>query len=717
MHRTATRTAFVTLSLLAALGSGCAGQGHADRAQRELQKVVKTETRTDLEKFGSDAELAEYLAKLAKANERRWSKSAGYGGLDSMAMEDSAGAPAPSAAPMAEAEAGPADDGGGGDESITNTQEQGVDEGGIVKTHGKHLVVLRRGRLFTVDVGGDNLRPISMVDVAPAKGHDSWYDEMLIHDDKVIVVGYSYMAGATEIGIFSIDGNGQLAHQGTHFLRSNDYYSSRNYASRLVGDKFVFYMPYYLGSGWDAKNPNLPGVMHYEGENQRWDDWNQIIKASDIYRPIQPTADPVLHTVVTCDLDKGFSCRAQGIIGPSGRSFYVSREAVYVWVHDNMWDMPIEEDPVVFEDYIGEPGDMAEPGAVAVGDASGESPAQIAGDADTEPVQPIGPAKQVARRAPAAVYRLDLDGKGVGAVRTWGAPVDQFSFKESKDGHLNVLVRAEGAGDMMWGPEFAQGDVAMFRLPVKAFHQGVVTASKQAFTDLPDPKGDGYAFQNRFVGDYLLYGNGSGWGYADQATNGLVYAHPYAAKGRPTEALPIPHGVDRLEAMGNDEMVVGSNGADLHFTSLALGRDPQIVGEYVQPNANQGETRSHGFFFKPSGDQDGMVGLPVRRGSAPGYEHLMYGSAELLYLQVEDLQLAPMGGLASSPEAGQDDQCIVSCVDWYGNARPIFYRGRVFALLGYELVEGEVGGGKIAEKRRTDMLTLVRGEQPARIAQ
>src|SRR5436190_7643256 len=38
-------------------------------------------------------------------------------------------------------------------ESVTNTQEAGVDEGGIVKLHGDHLVVLRRGRLFTIRVG------------------------------------------------------------------------------------------------------------------------------------------------------------------------------------------------------------------------------------------------------------------------------------------------------------------------------------------------------------------------------------------------------------------------------------------------------------------------------------------------------------------------------------------------------------------------------------
>jgi hypothetical protein len=46
------------------------------------------------------------------------------------------------------------------------------------------------------------------------------------------------------------------------------------------------------------------------------------------------------------------------------------------------------------------------------------------------------------------------------------------------------------------------------------------------------------------------------------------------------------------------------------------------------------------------------------------------------------------------------DGCKASCVDWYGNARPIFLRGRILALLGYELVEGAVDGGEMREVRR-----------------
>ena len=42
------------------------------------------------------------------------------------------------------------------------------------------------------------------------------------------------------------------------------------------------------------------------------------------------------------------------------------------------------------------------------------------------------------------------------------------------------------------------------------------------------------------------------------------------------------------------------------------------------------------------------------------------------------------------------------------NARPLFLRGRVFALLGYELVEGSLDGGRMQELRRINYAPAAR---------
>ena len=140
----------------------------------------------------------------------------------------------PPAAPKAEAKAALSSAfGRSADVSVTNVQHAGVDEGGIVKVHGDHLVILRRGRLFTVDIRDRQLRAVATAD-AFGSGIDprgAWYDEMLISGNTIVVIGYSYARGGTEIGLFDITRDGGLRYKATYHLRSNDYYSSRNYGA------------------------------------------------------------------------------------------------------------------------------------------------------------------------------------------------------------------------------------------------------------------------------------------------------------------------------------------------------------------------------------------------------------------------------------------------------------------------------------------------------
>jgi hypothetical protein len=45
----------------------------------------------------------------------------------------------------------------------------------------------------------------------------------------------------------------------------------------------------------------------------------------------------------------------------------------------------------------------------------------------------------------------------------------------------------------------------------------------------------------------------------------------------------------------------------------------------------------------------------------------------------------------------------VLCIDWYGNSRPIFTLGRIFALSGTSVVEGELRDEHVSELRRVDL--------------
>ena len=598
-------------------------------AQVNFVPVKKT-----MRPFRSDQDLLNYFKELAakqKAERQRGMTADGY----------NAQAPATLAKePAAKA-------GADKDDSITNTQHEGVDEGGIVKLHGDHLVVLRRGRLFTVRVGDGSLRPVSAVDAfgPDINPSDTWYDEMLVSENTVAVIGYSYDRGGTEVGLFQIDDAGKLAYRSTYHLRSNDYYSSRNYASRLIGSKLIFYTPFYFYPGADNPFDTFPAVRKWH-KGAKIGEFRRIVPAARIYRTeheLNPNYGLALHTVTVCDMaDGGFDCKATAVMGPAGRVFYVSENAVYVWVND-----------------YNRRGDQI--------------------------------------RTDSMVYRMPLDGSGPSALTVWGNPVDQFSFLESEDEHLNVLVRSQGVGDGMWGAEATAGGVALMRVPLSDFSDGSEIVSASNYRALPQPKG--YTFQNRFVGDRLLYGTGSGWGTPENKNHASLYVVDWA--GDATDEVMLAHGVDRIEQMGSNAVVIGTDGRDLHFSSIRLDDGaPSIADVFTRKGASQGELRSHGFFYKPDGPDSGMLGLPISVPGRAGYRHLFESSAAILFLRNDSLHFEPVGELAARADRAVDDACRASCVDWYGNARPLFVRGRVLALLGYEIVEGTFADGRMRELRR-----------------
>jgi hypothetical protein len=551
------------------------------------------------------------------------------------------------------------------DENITNVQEAGVDEGGIVKVRGDILVILRRGRLFTVSTKGGGLEPVDTIEAYPpgVDPSDDWYDEMLIAGDRVIVVGFSYGRGGTEINRFRISDDGKLSFEDSNHLRSNDYYSSRNYASRLVGNKLIFYTPLYLPYSVVDLVSWLPAIQHWKGPETTPADFKRIASAEHVYLPeIWRTQEraPIaaLHTVTICDLAlPSLQCTATSVLGPAGRTFYVSPHAVYVWL--SQWE--------------------------------GQGP-----------------------EGPSILCRLPLDGGAPSAIGVRGAPLDQFSFREDwDDGRLNVLVLSEGGGDAMWNPEFAMGAAALLQLPLAGFGTGAEEALRSQYRKLPTPAESGYDLQNRFVGDYLLYGTGNTWGSPRDQSTALVAVE---VDGDEVTTLALNHGADRIEAMGRDAVVIGADSKNLYFSAVELTKGPQpgLGDRYTLKAATQGETRSHGFFFKADPQEEavsGVLGLPVARAARPGYEQLFENSVAIIFLRRAERKFSGLGELMAKDENAADDSCKASCVDWYGNARPIFLGQRTFALLGYELVEGKVTTAAIQETRRISFAPKVRPAQ------
>lgn len=606
-----------------------------------------TAPRKTLSAFANEQELAGLFKRWADEAQRRRDEQQ-RARADKSVGQLAQPSPAPAAAPAAVAKEAAT----GKNESVTNVQHAGVDEGGIVKVHGDHLVILRRGRLFTIRIGAQDLRPVAAIEAfgSDVDPRGAWYDEMLVSGNTIVVIGYSYARGGTEVGVFDISRDGQLAYRATYHLRSNDYYSSRNYASRLIGSKLIVYSPHVL-SPWGDPWAAFPAM-------RRWRpgalpaDFRRIAPATRIYRsdePLDPFAGVALHSVSICDLARPeMDCQSTAVLGPPGRVFYVSPDSVFVWT------------------------------TAQRGGASASS-----------------------------VFRIPLDGSAPSALKTAGSPIDQFSFHEDDGGVLNVLLRANGRGDGMWAGEVNAGDLALLRIPLASFSDGRDSAPAHAYRRLP--RASGYVLQSRYIGPYLLYGAGTGWHSPQTTTQSQVYAVRYAQgeQGKVYE-LPLPHSVDRVEALGSNALVVGSDGRNLHLSSVRLTSPPVTVDRYTRKDAAQGETRSHGFFYKSEGEFDGLLGLPIVGGDESGARQLRTPSAALLFLRNHALSLSELGTLSAQPSASdQSDGCRASCVDWYGNSRPLFVRGRVFALMGYEIVEGKVDARRIVETRRVNFAPAV----------
>ncbi|MFA5963542.1 MAG: beta-propeller domain-containing protein [Sphingomonas sp.] len=541
--------------------------------------------------------------------------------------------------------------------TITNNQESGVDEGDLVKLSGNTLIILRRGRLFTVSIAGGSMRPIDAINAyAPGVEADGdWYDEMLVAGDHVIVIGYSYERDGTQINRFRLRRDGHLGFEDSYQLRSNDYYSSRNYASRLIGDRLIFYTP--LDLDFDADDPldALPALRRWQADAPNHGKFHPIITPRRIYVPaaLRTSSDAdikILHTITSCDVTAPvMTCTATGMLGSWSRSFYVTRDAMYLWIADG-WYRP-------------------------------------RGD-----------------RASAFVYRLPLDADMPGAVQARGAPVDQFSFQQ-RGGRLHVLVRADSGGDAMWRPEVSAGTPALADIPLTLFGNGAREVPLSHYRQLPSP-GESWEFHNRFVGKFLVYAGGSGEDAQGQVKAAPVFVVPVDG-GRIARLAPT-HSTDRIDLLGDDAIIVGGNGDGLSFTTIDLPpRSPiQLGASFTLPAASEGESRSHAYFYNatsPDG-RTGLLGLPVRRELDPANDNDDRQGAAMLFLRRDHGRLAAGGQIAGHGLAGDDDSddCVASCTDWYGNARPIFIGDRIFALMGYEMVEATMRDGKLIERARTN---------------
>lgn len=572
---------------------------------------------------------------------------------------------------------------------ITNNQKAGVDEGGIIKQIGNYLVVLQDGRLFVTNLMPDGKPGLELADranVYRTSNEDTWYDEMLVAGRTILVTGYSYAENATEFSVLNLSNDGKVSRQATFYISSDDYYSGDNYASRMIDGKLVIHTPIYTnGQGWwDSFDP--PEIREWRREGEDGERTHMrgrpLFRAEDIWMPVQRLVEPVIHTVTVCDISGATDasaplCEATAIVGTEFHDFLVTKDAFWLWMNPGWSEMSSE----------------SETAYQACSERKGHAP--------------------VREIATSALIKLPISGETPSVLSVRGMPQNQFSMDMDAGTFRAVVDWMSPACPGGWD---TPATLTFFDAPMSAFTNTFTDAPGGRYVPLPSPGTSSY--EARFTEKHLVYGAREGWGTwapgegEEPRENGTVIVVPVDNPSWPV-TLGVPHDVIRAERAGPYMALTGYK--DYKGLSLSLidlrGEDPKVASTRVLENRFESENRSHAFNSRIGADGAGLIGLPTVTRSEESERWWWWSdSSDLSYIATD-----AKGGLSEAgvliatrvdPETAPANgyECEVSCVDWYGNARPIFTGGRYLALLNSELVEGKLEDGKITEVRRLDLL-------------
>jgi hypothetical protein len=215
------------------------------------------------------------------------------------------------------------------------TQAGGPRAGDIVEPFGDNLVILRHDQLLTVSIRGGGLRPVDEIDAyPPTASADGSFEDMLIVGNLVIVIGYQ--TRGILISRFEIDGDGHLQSGDAYELRMPNYDATNAFSWRATGDQLIHYSQFDLSRASTDPVDAIPALSRWDAAQGVRLATSREIRIPVILRKQQARAE-ALQMVIACNLvAPTVACSATGVLGPAAQSFYVSADAVYVWVEDQL---------------------------------------------------------------------------------------------------------------------------------------------------------------------------------------------------------------------------------------------------------------------------------------------------------------------------------------------------------------------------------------------
>ncbi len=559
---------------------------------------------------------------------------------------------------------------------ITNNQVVGVDEGDIIKRYQNMLIVLRKGKLYSLDISETYPQKITKIDevdaFSPYWKHKAWFDEILIDKGMVLVLGFNYDMDSAEIIRFNLTNDGKFSYKDNYLIMSEDYFDEESYASRLFNHQYTTYIPIELDTESGIKG-QLPKIVKVEDDfNGDEDDliWNSLIEISDIYYPIQTVLNPMLHSFIVCPLDEDvLICNGVGIISSWDNLYYNNGENIYMWT--SAW----KEEALKYKQIKTEE---------TLYDYKTSYRNENQYNYKTRYRYEINN-KDVDELYNPLVYRISLDTFDVVAIQVKVMPTSQFAFHHQDNAlYLFGLLDKKKAQLVKMPDSQFDKSASMSSILVREINNGAEITSTQ-----------------RYVGNYFLIGD-DGYDFVeDKIIKPLTAIH---FKNGNKKTISLSNYAKRIEAINNKALVIGKTLDNNLGVSLFSPDNPNEIQQTTLLDRLEGESRSHAFNYTYL-DNYFLAGITTQNKDKAENEDGYYywddnTSSDITFIG-GNKNVDYIGELKS--QVTPSKKCKVSCEDWYGNSRPFFIGKRIFALSGDELIEAELVNGEIIEKDRINI--------------
>jgi hypothetical protein len=282
-----------------------------------------------------------------------------------------------------------------------------------------------------------------------------------------------------------------------------------------------------------------------------------------------------------------------------------------------------------------------------------------------------------------------------------GGPFDNLSLNEDANGTLRIFA----SGSERFAPRptaVAREDAALFTLRSPNFGDGNGTAPDSTHRTLPLDVGGGVG--SDFVGRWLMYATDGPYFRTTTPTTTLFAAPIESGE---TRRIKLPYYVERIAHVRVGAIVIGTaTPFALHFLMIDPSLQHPLVAHFALRDASGEEYEGDKFVSATLGARD-LLAIPGSGHARNDSTHFVRGSTSVVFVGTSPHGFARLGALSITRDVAETDSLEVPSgwfEDWYGDTRGLFVGARVFALIGYELIEARIVEGRVVERQRINFM-------------